>query len=128
MKLLLDTHTFLWWCSADPKLSQPATTAIADASNDVFVSAVNGWEISIKSRLGKLPLPDKPDVFISKMLKQHAFAVLPVTMSHAVAEFDLRTHHNDPFDRLLIAQAVVEGLTIVTNDAQIKTYSVSSLW
>jgi len=128
MRLLLDTHTFLWWCANSPRLSQAAANAIADGSNDVYISAVNGWEIAIKARLGKLPLPDKPDVFMTAMLKQHAFGVLPISLSHAVAEHDLQTHHSDPFDRLLISQAHLEGMTLVTNDAQINRYSVATLW
>lgn len=128
MRLLLDTHAFLWWCANDQKLSSAALRAIADANNDVFVSAVNGWEISIKTRLGKLPLAAKPDTFMKNMLKRHAFGVLPITLAHAVGEHDLPTHHSDPFDRLLISQAKAEGLTLVTNDAQIQLYGVSTLW
>jgi PIN domain nuclease of toxin-antitoxin system len=128
MRLLLDTHAFLWWCANDPQLSTAASSAIADAANEVFVSAVNGWEIAIKARLGKLPLPDKPASFMTDMLKRHAFAVLPITMSHAVAEHDLPAHHSDPFDRLLISQAKLEGLTLVTNDPQLQKYGLNTLW
>ena len=128
MRLLLDTHTFLWWCANSPQLSKEAADAIADGNNDVYVSAVNGWEIAIKARLGKLPLPDKPDVFMTSMLKRHAFGVLPISLGHAVGEYDLPTHHSDPFDRLLISQTQLEGMTLVTNDAQINRYGVSTLW
>ena len=128
MRLLLDTHAFLWWCANDSRLSQAALHAIADADNEVSVSAVNGWEISIKARLGKLPLPDPPRIFMNKMLERHAFGVLPITLTHALAEFDLPTHHNDPFDRLLVAQAQVEGLTLVTDDGKLQMYGVDLLW
>ncbi len=128
MRLLLDTHTFLWWCANDSKLSETALHAIADADNEVLVSAVNGWEIAIKARLGKLPLPDPPRVFMSKMLERHAFGVLPITLNHALAEFELPTHHNDPFDRLLVAQAQVEGLTLVTDDGKLQLYGADTLW
>lgn len=128
MNLLLDTHTFLWWCAADKQLSPKAVKLISDAKNHVFVSAVSGWEIAIKSRLGKLPLPETPDVFMAAMLKQHAFEVLEISMSHAVAEFDLASHHSDPFDRLLITQAELEGFTLITNDALIAKYDVETLW
>ena len=128
MRLLLDTHTFLWWCANDPKLSAAAVAAIGEASSEVFVSAVSAWEISIKARLGKLPLPEPPDVFIAMMVKQHAFGVLGISLSHAVGEFNLPAHHNDPFDRLLIAQASYEKLTLVTGDAKIAEYNVQTLW
>lgn len=125
---LLDTHTFLWWCANSPQLSQEAADAIADSNNDVYVSAVNGWEIAIKARLGNLSLPDKPDVFMTAMLKRHAFGVLPITLRHAVAEHDLPAHHSDPCDRLFISQAHLEGMTLVTNDTQVARYGVSTLW
>lgn len=128
MNYLLDTHTFLWWCAADKQLSDTAVKLISDAKHDVFVSAVSGWEIAIKSRLGKLPLPDKPDVFVAAMLKRHAFGVLEINMRHAVAEYDLDSHHSDPFDRLLIVQAKREGLTLITNDALIAKYDVATIW
>lgn len=127
MRLLLDTHTFLWWCANDAKLSKRAVQTIAEAE-EVFVSAVNGWEISIKVRLGKLPLPDAPLPFMQKMLERHAFSVLPITLSHTLAEFALPTHHNDPFDRLLIAQAQGEDMTLVTDDTIIQRYDVKTLW
>ena len=128
MRLLLDTHVFLWWCADDPQLSPEAVRVVSKAENDAFVSAVNGWEIAIKARLGKIRLPNKPAIFMRDMLKRHAFGVLPITLRHAVAEHDLPTHHSDPFDRLLISQARLEGLTLVSNDTQIQKYDVSTLW
>lgn len=128
MRLLLDTHTFLWWTANDQKLSSGAEAAIASATNEVLVSAVNGWEIAIKARLGKLPLPEAPDLFVARMVQQHAFGVLPVSLTHALHEYHLPTHHSDPFDRLLIAQAQLEKLTLVTNDALVAQYNVSTLW
>ena len=128
MILLLDTHAFLWWCAADTQLSEVARDAIADGNNRVLVSAVSGWEIAIKARLGKLPLPQAPAAFMAAMLTRHRFEVLPVRMAHALAEYDLPAHHNDPFDRLLIAQAKHEGLTLVSNDGQIARYEVARLW
>ena len=128
MRLLLDTHTFLWWTADDPRLSENAKEAIASAANEVFISAVNGWEIAIKTRLGKLPLPEAPDLFMAHMVQRHAFGVLPITLMHAVREYHLPSHHSDPFDRLLVAQAGLEKLVLVTNDALIKPYGVSTLW
>ena len=128
MQLLLDTHTFLWWTANDSRLSEEAKAAIGSATNEVFVSAVNGWEIAIKSRLGKLPLPEAPDLFIARMTQQHAFSVLPITLTHAAHEYYLPPHHSDPFDRLLVAQAQLERLTLVTNDALIERYDAETLW
>lgn len=128
MRLLLDTHTFLWWTANDPQLSKGAETAIASAENEVYVSAVNGWEIAIKARLGKLPLPEVPDLFVARMVQRHAFSVLSISLTHTLREYHLPTHHSDPFDRLLVAQAQLEKLTLVTNDALVARYNVSTLW
>ena len=118
----------MWWTADDPRLSENAKEAIASAANEVFVSAVNGWEIAIKARLGKLPLPEAPDLFMAHMVQRHAFGVLPVTLTHAVHEYYLPSHHSDPFDRLLVVQAELEKLTLVTNDAFIKAYGAGTLW
>ncbi len=128
MRFLLDTHTFLWWTANDTQLSEPAKAAIADADNDVFVSAVSGWEIAIKARLGKLPLPEAPNLFMARMVARHAFGVLPITLTHVVRDYHLPTLHSDPFDRLLIVQAKLEGMTLVTNDGLVKQYGVKTLW
>lgn len=128
MRLLLDTHTFLWWTADDERLSEDAKSAVGSGTNEVFVSAVNGWEIAIKSRLGKLPLPEAPNLFIARMVQHHAFSVLPIALTHVVQDYHLPAYHSDPFDRLLIAQAQLEKLTLVTNDALIKKYSVKTLW
>lgn len=126
MRLLLDTHTFLWWV-ASSRLSETVKAVVADADNEVYISAVSGWEIAIKARLGKLPLPETPAVFVTQMLTRHGFSVLPITLSHAVHEYHLPTLHNDPFDRLLVAQAL-ENMTLVTDDGFIKQYNVAALW
>lgn len=126
--MLLDTHTLLWWAAASPKLSEPAKAAIADAANEIYVSAVSGWEIAIKARLGKLPLPQTPAAFMARMVARHAFEVLPITLSHAVYEYHLPTLHSDPFDRLLIAQAKLEDMPFVTNDGVVSQYDVAVLW
>src|SRR5262249_43094354 len=120
MNLLLDTHVLLWWLENNRSLSKAARSAIAQPSNLVFVSAVNALEITIKKALGKLKAPDN----LEDEIAVNRFQSLPVTISHALAVGKLLAHHNDPFDRLLIAQADVEGLTIVTHDARIKKYGV----
>jgi PIN domain nuclease of toxin-antitoxin system len=128
MKLLLDTQAFLGWISNSPDLSDIAKEAIASEETEVFFSVVNAWEIVIKSSLGKLPLPEPPGVLIPKMLERHNFQTLPVTLQHTLKVYDLPDFHKDPFDRLLIAQALVEDLTLVTSDELIKRYEVETLW
>ena len=128
MKVLIDTHVFLWWITNDPRLSPRAREIIADSANVVFLSAASGWEIAIKAKLGRLRLPDEPERFILKQLELNAIEVLPVQMSHALHVYALPDHHRDPFDRLLIAQAQLEKLPILTADPQISRYEVETIW
>lgn len=123
MNLLLDTHVLLWWLNGEPALSKKAHDAIADGKNVVFVSAATIWEIRIKLALGKLTLPDD----FAQVLAGQPFVELPVTWDHAHALANLPLHHRDPFDRLLVAQAQIEGLTIATRDDQLRKYKVSLL-
>ena len=128
MKVLLDTHVFLWWITDDPRLSPRARRIIADGANVAFLSAASGWEIAIKAKLGRLRLPDNPEHFILKQLELNIIEVLPVQMSHALHVYALPYHHRDPFDRLLIAQAQLEKLPILTADPQISRYPVEVIW
>jgi len=121
MNLLLDTHTLLWWLDDDPTLSKKARTSIADARNLVFVSAAVIWEIRIKQALGKLEVSGD----FRKVLEREPFDMLNITAEHAHAISDLPDYHRDPFDRMLIAQAKVENLTLVTRDLHLKKYKVS---
>jgi len=123
MNLLLDTHVLLWWLDDHPNLSRQARTAIADGRNLVFVSAAVIWEIQIKQALGKLKIPAN----FRKVLGQQAFEPLDITMEHAYAVADLPPHHRDPFDRMLVAQAKVEGLTLVTHDNPLIKYKIPIL-
>jgi PIN domain nuclease of toxin-antitoxin system len=120
MNLLLDTHVLLWWLDNHPNLSRQARTAIADGRNLVFVSAAVIWEIQIKQALGKLKIPTN----FRKVLGQQEFEPLDITTEHAYAVANLPLHHRDPFDRMLVAQAKVESLTIITNDNHIKKYKI----
>jgi PIN domain nuclease of toxin-antitoxin system len=121
MKLLIDTHVLLWWLDDPAILSKAARDAITDSANDVLVSAAVVWEIVIKTGLGKLAIP--PD--FEKAVQQCGFRYLPVHAAHALAIRNLPTHHRDPFDRMLVAQAIVEGATLVTRDANIFQYAVT---
>jgi len=128
MKVLLDTRAFLWWITDDPRLSPRAREIIADGANVLFLSAPSGWEIAIKAKLGRLRLPDEPERFILKQLESNAIEVLPVQMSNALHVYALPDHHRDPFDRLLIAQAQLEKLPILTADPQISRYEIETVW
>lgn len=122
MRLLLDTHALLWWL-ADEDLTTQARDAIADPANLVVVSAASAWEISIKRALGKLAAPDD----LEQQVQEGGFSPLPISIAHALAAGQLARHHEDPFDRMLIAQALAEGLTIVTRDKRFNDYGVPLL-
>ncbi|MDQ3662720.1 MAG: type II toxin-antitoxin system VapC family toxin [Actinomycetota bacterium] len=123
MRLLLDTHVLLWWLSNDPSLPPEAESAIADPGATVFVSAASAWEIAIKQALGKLDAPND----LENQVEVNRFEALPITISHAYSAGALPRHHDDPFDRMLVAQALAEGLTIVTRDSRLSRYGVPTL-
>ena len=124
MRLLLDTHAFLWWLNDDPKLRAKARAAISDPGASVYVSAATIWELSIKARLGKLDLEGTDPV---GEIAANDFLELPISARHALAAGDLPRHHDDPFDRMLVAQAQLEDLVIVTHDSKIDAYGVATL-
>lgn len=127
MRLLLDSHAFLWWVKDDPALTRRARTAIADTANECFLSHASVWEMAIKASLGKLKLPAPVERFVGEHGEANSFRLLPITLAHiAVVEF-LPFHHRDPFDRLLIAQARHEGMTLVSHDPSLKAYGVAIL-
>ncbi len=128
MKALLDTHTFLWWIIDSPKLSSHVCEIISDGNNDLFLSAASGWEIAIKAQLGRLRLPDDPERFIPDQLTANAIQSLPIQMSHALHVYTLPNHHRDPFDRMLVAQAQLENLAILSADPQVAQYPVEVIW
>ena len=128
MMVLLDTHTFLWWIANDPQLSPRARHVIEDATTEPLLSAVSGWEITIKSRLGKLDLPDNLQAFVAEQLRINAIRVLPIHMAHALHVATLPNHHRDPFDRMLVAQSQLEQAPILTADPQIARYAVTVIW
>lgn len=128
MKVLIDTHTFLWWNTEAPQLSARAREIIADGRNEVFLSAASAWEIAIKTAKGKLTLPEDPARYVVSRMGLYRFQALPVQVSHALRVYDLPRHHDDPFDRLLIAQSQIEGLPLITADTEIKKYEVEILW
>ncbi|HYT87758.1 MAG TPA: type II toxin-antitoxin system VapC family toxin [Gemmataceae bacterium] len=128
MRLLLDTHAFLWFVLNDPQLSAAARTAISDPKNEVFVSPATYWEIAIKVSIGKYALTVPFEDFIRHALKDNGFKILPIEIRPAARVATLPFHHKDPFDRLLIAQALAEDLTLVSNENRFDAYGVKRLW
>jgi len=128
MRLLLDTCTFLWIAGGAKELSARAREAFADPANEVFLSAASAWEIAVKHRLGKLPLPQAPDEFVPAQRAAHGIEPLAVGEESALHVAKLPDLHRDPFDRMLVAQALVGGLVLVTPDDPIRQYPVRTLW
>lgn len=128
MKLLLDTCTFLWITLDAPELSADARRLFADPANDVFLSAVSAWEISVKYSLGKLPLHQTPELFIPQSRTAHGVASLPLSEAAVVRPSAIPEFHKDPFDRMLVCQAIAEGLTLLTPDPAIRAYPVGTIW
>ena len=128
MKLLLDTHTFLWWITSDPKLSPTANELISDIHNTTYWSAASSWEVSIKYKIGRLPLPDPPEFFLPVELEKNRIESLPIIDAHAFQSGLLPRHHRDPFDRMLVSQAQVESLVLISNDRRLSHYDVDIQW
>ena len=126
-RYLLDTHVFLWMHASPDRLGS-ARQLIEDGSNELPVSASSSWEIAIEWSLGKLPLPEPPVHFGPSRMALAATGGLPITHAHALQVADLRKHHSDPFDRLLIAQAVGEHLTLLTADDAMRPYDIDLVW
>lgn len=128
MRALLDTHTFLWWITDDPQLSPRVRALIHEGTTELFLSAASGWEIAIKHALGRIQLPQRPEEFIPAHLTLNGIQGLPVVMRHALHAPTLPPLHRDPFDRMLVAQAQLEHLPILTADAQVAQYHVETVW
>ena len=128
MRLLLDTHALLWWGNLDPRLGGLALQQMRSAQNDVFVSAVSAMEITTKNRLGKLPEADVLAAHFEAEIEAEGFQGLPVTLAHGRLAGSLTIPHKDPFDRLLIAQALIEGMTLVSNEQAFDAFGVTRLW
>jgi PIN domain nuclease of toxin-antitoxin system len=127
-RYLLDTHALLWWLAGDRRLSKAARTAIADERHTVFVSAASAWEITAKFRLGKLPGAHVIVSDIGGVVATQAFSPLPITIVHAQRAGALQNDHRDPFDRMLIAQSLAEGLALVSNEKIFDGFGVTRLW
>ena len=129
MRVLLDTHVFLWWASErGGRLSQRVRDLLADGATDVAFSVASAWEIAIRVGGGRMELPDDVRRYVPDRLRHHGFELMPIELSHAFRAGLLPPIHRDPFDRMLVAQGQVEGLPIVTADPAISRYDVETIW
>ena len=127
MRILLDTHIFLWFISGDSQLSVDVRDAICDPDNEVYLSAISVWEILVKYQLGKLPLPEHPEIYIPKQRDLHQILSLALDESSVAQLVKLPPLHRDPFDRMIVCQALQNDLTIATVDAAVRAYPVSTI-
>ena len=128
MRVLLDTHTFLWFALDDPQLSAAAKAVIVDPANEKYVSPASWWEIAIKMKIGKLLLRESFLEFVQHAIHDNGFAMLPIEPAHTSIVSTLPFHHKDPFDRMLIARALAESIPIVSADAALDPYGTHRLW
>jgi PIN domain nuclease of toxin-antitoxin system len=128
MRFLLDTSTWLWSVGDVGRLNQNARAALTDPQHEIYFSAASAWEIAIKASIGRLQLPEPPRIMVPRETARQGLRPLPVSYLHSLAVYELPLHHGDPFDRLLVAQAISEGLTLITADRDIKRYSLDLLW
>jgi len=128
MRVLLDTHVFLWWITDDAKLPDSIRNFISDGNNELFFSAASCWEIAIKSNLGRISLSHKIESFLPEQMVLNAVQGLPIQISHALYVINLPDHHRDPFDRIIVAQAQLEKMAIITSDPLVTKYDVDVIW
>ncbi len=128
MKVLLDTHAFLWLVTDAPQLSPRAKEVFLNAGNELLVSAVTGFEIAVKYSLGKLELTESPRAFMENRIKNNGLSTLPVLLRHSYRLAHLPFHHRDPFDRLLVAQSLEEDIPLLSADEILSEYGIERLW
>lgn len=128
MRILLDTATFLWIAGDAPELSRTARSLFQDRGNDIYLSAVSAWEIAVKHALGKLPLPAPPAEIVPRLREQHGIEALALEENAALYLGLLPPIHRDPFDRMLVCQAIAHGLAVMTPDASLRKYPVRTVW
>ena len=130
MKVLLDTHAFLWWINQHERLTAKALDTIGAGRNEIFVSVVNVWEIVIKAKGGRFQLPGDLASFLNGQIAENSFKILPIQMPHALHVYKLPDHpsHKDPFDRLLVAQALSEDMPVISADGLLDQYGIERIW
>lgn len=128
MNYLLDTHAFLWWISESPEIPRALVKKLGHASGGVYFSVVSIWEIGLKLRIGKLQLPEPLDTYLLKQIQANRIEVLPLHAPHVFKSLELPSHHRDPFDRMLVAQALSENLAFVSRDKALRAYPAKIVW
>ncbi len=128
MRVLLDTQAFIWWLENSPRLSAAATGVIASDDVSLYLSAASGWEMAIKTKLGTLRIADEASRFVPRQMTINGVMPLSIHIEHALRAGELPLHHRDPFDRMLVAQAQIERLPIITDDPLIRQYDVEVIW
>ena len=128
MRIILDTHALLWWLAGDDHLSLSARSAISDESNDIFVSAASAWEVSTKHRIGKLPSAGPLAVDFARVIASQGFVALPISIDHGQTAGALKSEHRDPFDRMLVAQALTEKMAWVSNETAFDALPITRVW
>jgi len=128
MNVLLDTHALLWWIMNDPRLSAKATSIIAAPENTIYVSAASAWEIAVKTQIGKLKLVQPASQYIPAQMTTNGFVDLPISLAHALHIHSLPLHHRDPFDRILVVQAQLEEMVLLSADPLMSHYIVDVRW
>jgi PIN domain nuclease of toxin-antitoxin system len=128
MRILLDTHTVLWWADGSDQLSTLARDLMSDPQTSNLLSVVTVWEVAIKYHLGRLRIPGNPEEFVANLTEELDLTILPIEKAHAFTAAALPLHHRDPFDRMLIAQAITEQVPILSSDAHLARYPVHVLW
>jgi PIN domain nuclease of toxin-antitoxin system len=128
VRVLLDTHTLLWYTLGHPRISATATALIHDPANQIFISPASYWELAIKISIGKVSLHQPYDDFIDACLNQYGFAILSIEPYHTALLLNLPYHHRDPFDRLLVAQSKTEDMPIISADTSLDPYGITRLW
>jgi PIN domain nuclease of toxin-antitoxin system len=128
VKALLDAHAFIWWVLDMPNLSETCRGIVSDGDNEIVVSVASSYEIAYKAEQGRLTLPETPEAYVRDRLTANGFASLPIELGHALRAATLPRIHGDPFDRMLVAQAQIEGLPILTADPAISRYEVETIW
>ena len=128
MRYLLDTHVLIWWITADGRLSGKAGALIENRRNEIFWSVASSWEVSVKCALGRLEFKEPPDILIPSELERNRIETLPIQNEHAFLAGRLPPHHKDPFDRMIVAQARIESMGLISNDVVFKNYGIDINW
>ena len=128
MRVLLDTHVWLWLLTDPEKIPSKSMAIARDESNELFLSVASGWEIAIKYGIGKLPLPEPPSTYVPSRLSATGVQVLPVTLNHVLSVAELQPHHRDPFDRMLVCQSRIENIPLMTADGTFSAYGTNIVW